>query len=159
MKTTFFLMTAFLVQAADLAAQEAAATNKSSTRRVAFAQSCFWTGEMKLGQIEGVVRTEAGFFKGREVTLVEYLPDRVALEDLARRARQAGVADTAHLDAGSERTLAGVSNGPPLDKSYRAAPASDQKKQIEGTPFSRLQLSPEQATKVNAFARENAGKA
>ena len=25
------------------------------TARVAFAQSCFWTGEMQLGQIEGVL--------------------------------------------------------------------------------------------------------
>ncbi|MGI9087843.1 MAG: hypothetical protein ACR2HH_08920 [Chthoniobacterales bacterium] len=158
MKTIFFLMTAIFVQAASLAAQEDA-KNKPATKRVAFAQSCFWTGEMKLGQIEGVVRTEAGFFKGREVTLVEYAPERIALEDLARQARQAGVADSIHLEAGSQGALAGVSNGPPLDRSYRAAPASDQKKQIEGTPFSRLQLSPEQATKVNAFARENAGKA
>ncbi len=159
-KITFVLATALLVQAAGLAAQqEADAPNKSSTRRVAFAQSYFWTGEMKLGQIEGVVRTEAGFFKGREVTLVEYAPERITLEDLARQARQAGVADTVYLDPGAQHSLSGISNGASLDQSYRAAPASDQKKQIEGTPFSRLSLSPEQATKVNAFARENTSKA
>ncbi len=156
----FVLLTAFLVPASRLAAQtEAAVPNNSATKRVAFAQSCFWTGEMKLGQIEGVVRTEAGYLKGREVTLVEYSPERITLEDLARRARQAGVADTIHLDAGAQRAVAGVSSGQPLDGTYRVAPASDQKKQIEGTPFSRLQLSSEQATKVNAFARENTGKA
>lgn len=155
-KIMFVLATALLVQAAGLAAQE---TTKSTTKRVAFAQSCFWTGEMKLGQIEGVVRTEAGFFRGREVTLVEYAPERIALEDLARQARKAGVADTIYLAAGSESAGAGVSNGPALDQTYRAAPASDQKKQIEGTQFSRLRLSPEQATKVNAFAREDLSKA
>ena len=155
----FVLATALLVQAAGLAAQEVTATTKGTTKRVAFAQSCFWTGEMKLGQIEGVVRTEAGFFKGREVTLVEYAPERIALEDLARQARKAGVADTIYLAAGSERAGAGVSTGQALDQTYRAAPASDQKKQIEGTPFSRLRLSPEQATKVNAFARSNPAKA
>ncbi len=47
---------------------------------------------MKLGQIEGVVRTEAGFIGGRDVTLVEYAPEQLALEELARRAKQSGVA-------------------------------------------------------------------
>lgn len=159
MKTTYFLITAILVQAVSLAAQDVTAANKPTTKRVVFAQSCFWTGEMKLAQIEGVVRTEAGFFKGREVTLVEYAPERIALEDLARQARKAGVADTIYLAAGSESAGAQVSNGPALDQTYRAAPASDQKKQIEGTQFSRLRLSPEQATKVNAFAREDPSKA
>ncbi len=114
---------------------------------------------MKLGQIDGVVRTEAGFFKGREVTLVEYAPERVSLDDLARQAKQAGVADTIYLEAGAPRSLGGVSVGPPLDGTYRAASAGDQKKQIEGTPFAHLQLSAEQATKVNAFAREDQRKA
>ena len=160
MKTITLLALAFVTQAGDVAAQQApAGANNPATKRVAFAQHCFWTGEMKLGQIEGVVRTEAGFFNGREVTLVEYAPERLALKDLARLAKQAGVADAVHLDAGTQRAPAGVSNGAPLDKSYRAAPADDQKKQIEGTPFSRLELSPEQATKVNAFAREDSGKA
>ncbi len=99
MKTAFFLITAIFVQAASLAAQEDA-KNKPATKRVAFAQSCFWTGEMKLGQIEGVVRTEAGFFKGREVTLVEYAPERIALEALAR---QAGEKPSVHKD--SDQTL------------------------------------------------------
>ncbi len=144
-----------------LAAQEVATapTNKAGTRRVAFAQSCFWSGEMKLGQIEGVVRTEAGFFKGREVTLVEYAPGRIALDDLVRQANRAGVADTVYLADESLRPSTGVSIGHPLDNSYRTAPAGDQKKQIEGTPFARLQLSPEQATKVNAFARADQSKA
>lgn len=160
MKTITLLAATFLIHAGDLHAQQVSAgANKAATKRVVFAQSCFWTGEMKLGQIEGVVRTEAGFFKGREVTLVEYAPERIALEDLARRARQAGVADTAYLEDGSQRPLGGVPLGPPLDRTYHAAPASDQKKQIEDTPFARLQLSPEQATKVNAFVRQDENKA
>jgi len=160
MKPTTFLALALLTQAGGVAAQQApTGTNNPATKRVAFAQHCFWTGEMKLGQIEGVVRTEAGFFKGREVTLVEYVPEQLALEDLARRAKQAGVADAVHLDPGSPGPLARITAGQPLDESYRTATASDQKKQIQGTPFSRLQLSAGQATKVNAFARQDPGKA
>lgn len=160
MKTILLLSTALLIQAGSVAAQEVAmGATKPATRRVAFAQSCFWSGEMKLGQIEGVVRTEAGFFKGREVTLVEYAPERVALEDLARQAKQSGVADTVYLDTGAQRSLAGIRAGAPLDGSYRPAPTDDQKKQIEGTPFAHLQLTPEQATKVNAFVGEDMAKA
>ena len=161
MKTTITFAMVLLTFAAHLAAQQEAkaGTKEPATRRVAFAQSCFWTGEMKLGQIEGVVRTEAGFFKGREVTLVEYAPERIALEDLVRQARQADVADAVYLDADSQHSPTSVPNAQPLDKGYRAAPASDQKKQIEGTPFARLQLSPEQATKVNAFVRVDQSKA
>ncbi len=115
MKTTLLLAMTLSSLAANLVAQETSAPGKVPTKRVAFAQSCFWTGEMTLGQIEGMVRTEAGFFKGREITLVEYAPGQVSLEDLARRARQAGVADTVHLDAGVQRAPAGVANGAPLD--------------------------------------------
>ncbi|MDQ3116193.1 MAG: peptide-methionine (S)-S-oxide reductase [Verrucomicrobiota bacterium] len=108
MKTITLLALAFVTQAGDVAAQQApAGANNPATKRVAFAQHCFWTGEMKLGQIEGVVRTEAGFFNGREVTLVEYAPERLALKDLARLAKQAGVADAVHLDPGSSASLAG----------------------------------------------------
>ncbi len=139
----------------------AGATNRN-TNRVAFAQYCFWTGEMELGQIEGVVRTEAGYFQGREVTLVDYDPARISLDKLASQARRAGVADRIHLPAGAQlpgTEVAGVKIGAPLDGSYRIAPASDQKKQLEGTPYAGLKLTPEQATKVNAFVRVNPSKA
>lgn len=160
MKTLPLLALTLLTQTGNLAAQrESSGTDKIGTKRVVFAQSCFWTGEMKLGQIEGVVRTEAGFFKGREVTLVEYTPTKVTLEELVCQAREAGVATTVYLEAGPQRSVAGVAVGQPLDGTYSAAPLADQKKQIEDTPFAHLQLSPEQATKVNAFARADPAKA
>jgi hypothetical protein len=81
MKPTILLALVLVTQAGGVAAQQASAPGKAPTKRVAFAQSCFWTGEMKLGQIEGVVRTEAGFIGGREVTLVEYASEQLALED------------------------------------------------------------------------------
>ncbi len=114
---------------------------------------------MRLGQIDGVVRTEAGFIQGREVTLVEYAPAQISLEKLVRQARQAGMADQVHLESGVNGETAGVPVGAPLEQNYRPAPAGDQKKQIEGTPFAQLKLTSEQATKVNAFVRINPGKA
>ena len=35
----------------------------------AFAMACFWTGEYKLGKIDGVIKTETGWYDHREVTL------------------------------------------------------------------------------------------
>ncbi len=161
MKTSFHLCLAMLLGVSFVAA----APNDSAragTQRVAFAQYCFWTGEMKLGQIDGVQRTEAGHFKGREVTLVDYDPSKVSLEKLAGAAKQAGVGDQIHLSAGTARagsSIAGVKVGAPLDATYRAASVNDQKKQLEGTSYGGLTLTPEQATKVNAFARSNPAKA
>jgi hypothetical protein len=93
---------------------------------------------------------------------VDYDSNRVSLEKLATQARQAGVVDCIHLSSGARSagtSVAGVKVGVALDRTYQVAPASDQKKQLEGTPSARLKLTPEQATKVNAFARVNPGKA
>lgn len=106
-------------------------------QRVAIAQYCFWTGEMTLGAMDGVIRTEAGFLGGNEVTLVDYDPAQISLADLTAKAKSAGVATRVY---------------PSLD-GYQKAPDSDQKRQLQGTKFAKLNLTPEQATKVNAFAR------
>jgi Thioredoxin-like len=112
-------------------------------RRVAFAQHCFWTGEAVLGGIDGVMRTEAGFLDGSEVTLVDYDPARIPLAELTREAKAAGVANKVFTS---------------LD-GYRKAPESDQKRQLQGTRYARMKLTPEQATKVNAFVRISPEKA
>ena len=46
-----------------------------------------------------------------------------------------------------------------LTKAYRPAEKSDQKRQLSGTRFAGLELSPVQATKINAFARSDPDKA
>lgn len=115
----------------------------ASTQRVAFSQYCFWTGEVTLGAMDGVVRTEAGFLDGHEVTLVDFDPTKISLEKLTTAARAAGVA------TGVYRNLTG----------YQKAPESDQKRQLQGTMFAKLPLTPEQATKLNAFARTDPDRA
>ena len=105
--------------------------------RVAFAQHCFWTGETVLGGIDGVTRTEAGFLDGNEVTLVDYDPAQIPLAELTRKAKAAGVATRVFTSL----------------EGYRKAPESDQKRQLLGTRYARMELTPEQATKVNAFVR------
>ena len=120
---------------------------------------CFWTGEMELGKINGVITTEAGFMAGREVTQVRYDPAVISLPQLITAAEKVECANTVYVpsaELGSAKTTrlnVGTISG------YRTAPASDQKKQIGGTAAERLLLSPAQATKVNSWSRNDPSKA
>ena len=136
-----------------------ASEHSPGLRQVALAMGCFWTGEMQIGQIDGVVTTEAGFVGGREVTLVKYDPAIISLERLTGAAGRVRCADAVYVPVTefaaarrsglSAESLAG----------YRAAPASDQKKQLQGTAALKLNLQGAQATKVNAWLRTDTAKA
>lgn len=120
-----------------------------------FAQHCFWTGEFKLGQIPGVITTEAGWLKGREVTQVRYHTELLSLETLIEKAFATGAADAVFLTDEGERKRARQLGALPVEEltsSYRKANASHQKKQINTSAFARMELSPMQQTKVNSFA-------
>ena len=100
---------------------------------VFIAQACFWVGEHEIGQIDGVVTTEAGFLGGHEVTRVRFDPDVIDRNALFADAQRRGVGTTMSVDADG----------------YRPAPASDQKRQLGGRLPSGL--TPAQLTKANAF--------
>jgi hypothetical protein len=121
---------------------------------VAFAQSCFWNGEVMLGRVSGVITTEAGWIGGREVTLVRFRPDLVSLEALVDDAVAAGVADAVFLAGREQRQRVSRSRRVtvgPLEGAYRRAPDSDQKRHIQNSAFDDIDLSAMQRTKVNAF--------
>ncbi len=131
---------------------------KMNHERVAFAQGCFWTGEMSLGGIEGVNQTEVGFMQGNEVTVVDYDPQVISLKKLIERAMNLGVADRIYLTSEKQKEDVKVMMLRSIydwSSDYRRAPHSDQKRQIQGTQYENHSLSPEQATKVNAFVRRD----
>ena len=104
---------------------------------IVLAQSCFWVGEMEIGQIDGVVLTEAGFQDGLEVTQAWFDPDVISGDQVAAEAAKRNVASKVFANADG----------------YRAAPDSDQKRQL-----GRLGNSghtPAQLTKLNAFNRSS----
>jgi len=118
-----------------------ASEHSPQLEQAVFSMSCFWSGEVALGMIDGVVTTQAGFSSGKEVVLVRYDPSVVSLKDLhAIAAKNA----CHHLGTATD---------------YRSAPAADQKKQLEGTVLAKLQLSPAQAAKVNAWRTVDLNKA
>jgi hypothetical protein len=119
----------------------------------ALAMSCFWTGEHRLGRMDGVIRTEAGWLEGREVTRVVYRKSELTLEQLAGRAARLGCADKVYAPETQAGRLKGVPTGP-LTSRYRKAKPSDQKRQVaRWKALHRVpDLTPMQWTKINALA-------
>lgn len=136
-----------------------ASEHSAGLKQAVFSMYCFWTGEMELGKIDGVITTEAGFMAGREVTSVRYDPTIVSLHQLIKEAEKVQCANALWVPetdlevAKASRLSIGMISG------YKTAPASDQKKQLEGTAAEKLTLSAAQATKVNAWIRSDAQKA
>ena len=117
------------------------AEHSSRLQEAAFSMFCFWTGEVRLGQMDGVVSTQAGFRDGAETVFVRYDPKAISLPELIAEANRS---ECRHMEASSD---------------LRSAPASDQKKQIQGTRVEGLEMSTAQATKVNAWIRVDKNKA
>ncbi|MEM9478330.1 MAG: VPGUxxT family thioredoxin-like (seleno)protein, type 2 [Verrucomicrobiota bacterium] len=132
-------------------------TASSDVGTAAFAMLCFWTGEQRLGGIDGVLTTEAGWLDGREVTLVRFDREKLPFETLTKKAESFDCAQKVFTTTTEDAVVAAKSRlkHAALTDSYRAAKKSDQKRQLPGTQFQNLDLSPTQATKVNAFARSN----
>lgn len=142
--------------------QRLAWANSSQLEEAVFAMHCFWTGELRLGALEGVAATEAGWFDGREVVRVLYDPNLIGLKDLLTTASELQCASAVYLAKAGDRKVAEAARlrvGTFSPKTYRRAKESDQKRQLSGTKFARLKLSLEQGTKVNAFARTDTKKA
>ncbi len=116
------------------------------TSKIALSQHCFWTGELAIGSVPGVIKTEAGWLDGREVTLAHFDPKQVTAEEVIKQAKAQSCADKVYQGS----ALSG----------YRPARQSDQKKQLQGTRFDKVRnLTAYQKTKINAFARTNPGQA
>ncbi len=119
-----------------------------------FAQPCFWVGEMELGQIEGVVTTQAAFMGGHEITTVRFDPEATTAVNVAREAIARNVASVIYANDVIRGELAGAGIAARAEhaRSHRIAPKSDQKRQIKGVSGLR-NLSEAQLAKVNAFLR------
>ncbi len=137
-------------------------TEVSKHKSAVFAMHCFWTGEMKLGSIDGVIRTEAGWFDNREVVNVTYHTKEINLKSLLKKADAIQCADTVYLADSADQKLAKSSSQlkvKNLTRGYKKAKLSDQLKQLAGTKYAKLNLTPMQSTKLNAFVRVDSKKA
>lgn len=106
-----------------------------STRRrekAVYSMYCFWTGEVCLGDVEGVVETQTGFKGGKEVVEVTYDPSRISSEALTSMAekRECGRAEPAGGVRASEK---------------------DDKYQLRHTAWRFVPMTPLQASRANTM--------
>jgi hypothetical protein len=133
-------------------------TAPGSHEVVTFAMSCFWEGEAKLGGIDGVISTRAGFVDASEAVEVVYNPQRVKYEDLVTSAQQMQCASVVYAHTEEQLKQARAIAGPrarKLERPAKDAPASDQKHTLAHNTLNYLPLTPMQATKVNAALHTN----
>ncbi len=125
----------------NLLGEELSAVKGRKLKEKYFSMYCFWTGEKELGATEGVLVTEAGFMKGREVVKVTYDESKISELELETQAQQ--------------------HNFKPIskDKSYSWA-QRDEDYFLNRSSFKYLPLSDTQKTKINSALgkRQNAEK-
>lgn len=105
-----------------------------------FGMACFWTGEVRLGGLPGVISTRTGWRGSSEVVEVEFDPEQITRAQLEAKAKQMSCAQP--FTAGA---------------AFRATPRDD-KYQIRRGPLRFLPMSPTQATRINARVGRNAGE-
>ena len=128
-------------------------TGQEPTARAHFAMPCYWSGEARLGSLEGVVNTKAGWLDGREVVTLTYRPSEVSLQDLIQRARGLSCAarvwvdeesDLGRLDEPTRRQVHVA------DRIPRPASSSDQLYYLGRSPLRWLPLTSLQRRRVNS---------
>lgn len=133
----------------------------SDHKTIAISQYCYWTGEAKLGQIHGVIKTEAGWEDGHEVTKIVYNSSIVDIKSLLKQATALKCATGAYIQDKDDLKIAkdaGILPAKALSNNYRAAKASDQKKQVNTITFPKS-ITMGQLTKFNSFFHSDREKA
>ena len=73
--------------------EEMLASESNQSEDVYLSMYCFWTGEVEIADIPGVLATEAGFMHEKEVVKVTFDKQNTTLEDIYQKAKIKGCAD------------------------------------------------------------------
>lgn len=102
------------------------------TEKAIYSMFCFWTGEVCLGDVDGVVSTQTGFKGGKEVVEVTFDPSRISREALN------GVAEK--RQCGRVEAVGGL-----------RASEKDDKYQLRHTAWRFVPMTALQASRANAM--------
>ena len=124
-----------------------------------FAMYCYWTGEARLGAIDGVMSTTAGWAGGLEVVQLTYDPKKVDYSKLVKTAQSFECATKVFTHTAAQQKTAKAlvgSRAVEFPGNARKAKLSDQKYQLRSIANVRsLPLTTFQSTKVNSFIRSS----
>lgn len=125
--------------------------------KATFAMHCYWTGEARLGAIDGVMSTTAGWAGGLEVVQLTYDPSIVQYSKIVKTAQTFKCATKVFTHSDSQqKTAESLVGGRAVEfpGGSRKAKLSDQKYQLRTTAgVKSLPLTKFQSTKVNSFIR------
>ncbi|MFK7773023.1 MAG: VPGUxxT family thioredoxin-like (seleno)protein, type 2 [Saprospiraceae bacterium] len=122
----------------------------SGTETATFSMYCFWTGEKKLGNVDGVLETQPGFMNGQEVVEVKYNPVLISYENLVKEAKQASCASHVYTEDQNQTTVAEKvvgKNGATKKSKFRLD--KEPKYYLSKSVYRYVPMTPFQATKVN----------
>ncbi len=125
-------------------------------RMISLAMFCFWEGEAKLGNLDGVLATRSGMMDQDEVVEVVYDPQVLGLDALVRSAQKMDCASAVYAhtadDLDQARKVVG-DRAKPAPERARMVDDDQVKYALKRTPMARLPLTPMQAAKINADIR------
>ena len=119
-----------------------------TSKQMSFSMSCFWEGEKKLGNLEGVLSKEPGFIQGKEVVRVNYNPAVISTSQLIGEARKQECANT--LFAEGEDLAEGLFVDKDLKKSAGFKPDHEPQYYLRQTAYRYVPMLPIQASRLNS---------
>lgn len=132
-------------------------TRVAGIETTTFAMSCFWEGESRLGALDGVTATRAGWLDGHEVVEVKFDPGQLPYSDLLSQARKMNCLSRAYVSTREQLSAAkavlGDAGATLVSERAKDAKASDQLYYLKRSPLNQLELTPLQKTRVNAALR------
>ncbi|MCB9285812.1 MAG: thioredoxin family protein [Lewinellaceae bacterium] len=131
---------------------EELSAREQGTETTTLSMYCFWTGEKMLGQLDGVVATEAGFMDGREVVQVTYNPQAISFAEVVKAGQQARCADRVYTHNEAQKAAASAMLGQAKAVSKSSfRPDREPKYYLSKTPYRFVPMFPLQAARANAL--------
>lgn len=126
------------------------ASLRGNVETATFAMHCFWEGEGKLGALDGVLTTTAGFLDSMEVVEVRYDPAKLPYERLLEQARKMQCASRVFARTDAQTRVATTAGADVKRTDDAIRPDKEPKYYLSRTPWRAVPMTPTQACRVNA---------